>query len=151
MPTNFIWLGFFWLIGKCRSKTSKLGHKTELFYLCVGYVNSFLAAWVKPASLSLWSKTHPNYSLNSRESLREQVAAQQDGTFLQLTPFRAMNSVHHSEAPHASIDRKENPYCNAAQPLAVTVQTQTVTRCDYEFVVSTVRIFPIRTAQCVDR
>ncbi|KAF9046413.1 hypothetical protein BJ165DRAFT_1159945 [Panaeolus papilionaceus] len=119
MPTNFIWLGFFWLIGKCRSKTSKLGHKTELFYLCVGYVNSFLAA------------------LNSRESLREQVAAQQDGTFLQLTPFRAMNSVHHSEAPHASIDRKENPYCNAAQPLAVTVQTQTVTRCDYEFVVST--------------
>ncbi|PPR05369.1 hypothetical protein CVT24_007983 [Panaeolus cyanescens] len=112
MPTNFIWLGFFWLIGKC-------------------YVNSFLAA---------------------RESLREQVAPQ-DGTFLQLTPFRAMGSAHHSEPPSPSVDLKENIYHNgpAPQALAVTVQTQTITRCDYEYVVSTVSLLPFsfRTAQSI--
>jgi len=100
MPTNYIWLGFFWLIGKC-------------------YVNSLLAA------------------LNSRDSLREQVAPQ-EGTFLQLTPFRAAGSSHQSE-PGSPVDAKgkeSDKFADAPSALAVTVQTQTVSKTDYEYLIS---------------
>ncbi|KAF8194239.1 hypothetical protein BJ912DRAFT_959903 [Pholiota molesta] len=100
MPTNYIWLGFFWLIGKC-------------------YVNSLLAA------------------LNGRDSLREQVAPQ-DGTFLQLTPFRAVASGQQSE-PSSPVDAKSKQssrFGDTPSTLAVTVQTQTVSKTDYEYLIS---------------
>ncbi|KJA24078.1 hypothetical protein HYPSUDRAFT_39222 [Hypholoma sublateritium FD-334 SS-4] len=99
MPTNYIWLGFFWLIGKC-------------------YVNSLLAA------------------LNSRDSLREQ-AAPQDGTFLQLTPFRAMASSHNpTNEPSISTDpsvKNGSDFVDATHlTLAVKIQKQTISKTDYE-------------------
>ncbi|KAF4617530.1 hypothetical protein D9613_006052 [Agrocybe pediades] len=107
MPTNYIWLGFFWLIGKC-------------------YVNSLLAA------------------LNSREALREQVAPK-EGTFLQLTPFRAVVSGQgEPPSPGADSMHKESRFMEA-QSLAVNVQTQTVTRTDYEYTPST---RPVRLMSC---
>ncbi|KAF9481198.1 hypothetical protein BDN70DRAFT_876671 [Pholiota conissans] len=102
MPTNYIWLGFFWLIGKC-------------------YVNSLLAA------------------LNSRDSLREQVSPhREDGTFLQLTPFRAVASAQQSE-PSSPIDAKSKEgsrFHDTPSMLAVTVQTQTVSKTDYGYLIS---------------
>ncbi|KDR82712.1 hypothetical protein GALMADRAFT_238211 [Galerina marginata CBS 339.88] len=108
MPNNYVWLGFFWLIGKC-------------------YVNSLLAA------------------LNSRESLREQAAPQQ-GSFFQLTPFRAVTLIsstgdhHHHQCqcvlePPSPAETKEHRFAEG-QPLAVNVQTQTVSKTDYEYVIS---------------
>jgi len=99
MPTNYIWLGFFWLIGKC-------------------YVNSLLAA------------------LNSRDSLREQ-AAPPDGTFLQLTPFRAIVSSHHtSNEPPNSTDpsvKNGSDFVDATHlTLAVNIQKQTTSKTDYD-------------------
>ncbi|KAF8964200.1 hypothetical protein BDZ97DRAFT_916976 [Flammula alnicola] len=102
MPTNFVWLGFFWLIGKC-------------------YVNSLLAA------------------LNSRDSLREQVAPR-EGTFLQLTPFRAVVSNHRlsvePSSPLDDLNKDGRRYVDNPRSLAVTVQTQTVSRTDYDYIIS---------------
>jgi hypothetical protein len=96
MPTNYVWLAFFWLIGKC-------------------YVNSLLAA------------------LNSRESLREQVAPREN-TFVQLTPFRAIVSsngqiVFEPQTPidHHPSDKESGRFVINPTTIAVSVQTHTVT------------------------
>jgi len=96
MPTNYVWLAFFWLIGKC-------------------YVNSLLAA------------------LNTRESLREQVAPREN-TFVQLTPFRAIVSsngqiVFEPQAPvdHHLSDKESGRFAISPTAIAVSVQTHTVT------------------------
>jgi len=101
MAENYIWLGFFWLIGKC-------------------YVNSLLAA------------------LNSRESLREKVAPQ-EGSFFQLTPFRAADLISNFSG-HNSIFISEppSPGANASsgQTLSVSVpaQRKTFSKMEREYI-----------------
>ncbi|PPQ89678.1 hypothetical protein CVT25_013865 [Psilocybe cyanescens] len=88
--------------------------------------------------------------LNSRESLREQ-AAPQEGTFLQLTPFRAVASAHVSQcaepsSPGANSSMEKDALGQYADNplLNVKVQTQTFTRSDtdFEYIVSPVRSLP---------
>lgn len=74
--------------------------------------------------------------LNSRDSLREQ-AAPQDGTFLQLTPFRAMASSHNpSNEPSNSTDpsaKNGSDFVDATHlTLAVKIQKQTISKTDYD-------------------
>ncbi|KAF8158319.1 hypothetical protein B0H34DRAFT_797722 [Crassisporium funariophilum] len=114
MPTNYVWLGFFWLIGKC-------------------YVNSLLAALSGLYISIAREETDALTRLNSRGSLREQ-AAPQDGTFLQLTPFRAVTTNNEPSSPGGDLN-KESRYMDSPS-LAVNVQTQTVTRTDYEYIIS---------------
>ncbi|RDB18041.1 hypothetical protein Hypma_000871 [Hypsizygus marmoreus] len=89
MPKNYVWLAFFWVLGKC-------------------YVNSFLAA------------------LNSRESLREKVNPHGDGTFLQLSPFRAITS---------NIDNPTTTEINfrPKQPTSLNIHVETVSKTDYDY------------------
>ncbi|KAJ7147518.1 histone acetylation protein-domain-containing protein [Mycena crocata] len=72
MPNNFVYLAFFWVLGKCKSADGKLSAYHSLFVTLIGYVNSVLAA------------------LNSRESLRER-AHPPNGSFLNFSavPSRA--------------------------------------------------------------
>lgn len=73
------------------------------------------------------------YSLNSRESLREQVAPREN-TFVQLTPFRAIVSsngqiVFEPQTPvdHHPSDKESGRFGIGPTAIAVSVQTHTVT------------------------
>ncbi|KAJ3517446.1 hypothetical protein NLJ89_g500 [Agrocybe chaxingu] len=85
MPTNYIWLGFFWIIGKC-------------------YVNSVMAA------LSLFSQDLVQMGSNHQPQLEQEIVK----------------------------DDKEGGYLDPGQALAVNVKTQTVTKTDFDYIISPV-------------
>lgn len=93
MPTNYVWLAFFWIVGRC-------------------YVNSLLAA------------------LNSRETLRERVAAH-EGSFLQLSPIISGNVIQTTRSGDQQTPYRSFSDLHQKPALAVTIQTDTVYRADY--------------------
>lgn len=91
-----------------------------------GYVNSLLAA-LSDFSVTISTRLMfgPGVNrLNSRGSLREK-ANPQDGTFLQLSPFRALTSQPDGEESFLQIGIKR-----PRTGLAVNVHTQTISKID---------------------
>jgi hypothetical protein len=129
MPTNFIWIGCFWVIGKCELLIHSglprvhllLGNwLTDHFRLCefaTGSVESTSAFHLMRTKL-----TEVLDRLNCRHSLREKITAQ-ESTVLRLGP---LNAATHSTSTggHSLVEpltRKEPRACICSHDVILQV------------------------------
>lgn len=109
MPTNFVWLSFFWIMGKCRHRRG-----TRHFWL-LGLIQSLIVDLPEcqvtstrssrctspaPRMLLRCSDDAPFRSLNSREGLRDKVAK----GAVQLSNFAA--SPHSMQQSYTDMGHK---------------------------------------------
>jgi hypothetical protein len=140
MQKALIWVGIFWILGRCKLIQSCFSHSSDVDCLVfLGYINSLLAA-LSLLTLAWWKITegHDHDRLNIRGHLRRKLTAERGTTVWNLTALGdSTQSGSHNVVKSLSPGTDMNEEYPKVGKLAVNMQIQTHT--DDERIVSLVR------------